>query len=57
MIASTDYVSSWKSKGLPAKTIKPPATSDKSLTPALSCYGTKTRVKFPRSKFHTLMVQ
>ena len=57
MIASTDYVSSWKSKGLPAETIKPPATSDKSLTPALSCCGTKTRVKFPRSKFHTLMAQ
>ena len=45
VIASTDYVSSWKSKGLSAKTIKPPATSDNSLTPALSYDGTKTRVK------------
>ena len=45
MIANTDYVSSWKSKGLSAETIKPPATSDNSLTPALSYYGTKTRVK------------
>ena len=45
MITSTDYVSSWKSKGLSAKTIKPPATSDNSLTPALSYDGTKTRVK------------
>ena len=46
VIASTDYVSSWKSKELPAETIKPPATSDNSLTPALSYYGTKTRVNF-----------
>ena len=29
--------------------IKPPTTSDKSLTPVLSYYGTKTRVKFYRS--------
>ena len=43
---NTAYVSSWKSKGLSAETIKPPATSDNSLTPALSYYGTKTRVKF-----------
>ena len=48
-IANTDYVSSWKSKGLSAETIKPPATSDNSLTPALSYYGTKTRVKFTGS--------
>ena len=27
VIANTDYVSSWKSKGLSAKTIKPPTTS------------------------------
>ena len=43
VIANTDYVSSWKSKGLSAETIKPPTTSDNSLTPALSYYGTKTR--------------
>ena len=49
MIANTDYVSSWKSKGLSAETIKPPTTSDNSLTPALSYYGTKTRVKFTGS--------
>ena len=49
MIASTDYVSSWKSKGLSAETIKPPSTSDNSLTPAVSYYGTKTRVKFTGS--------
>ena len=46
MIASTDYVSSWKYKGLSAETIKPPFTSDNSLTPAVSYYDTKTRVKF-----------
>ena len=46
MIANTDFVSSWKSKGLSAESIKPPTTSDNSLTPALSYYGTKTRVKF-----------
>ena len=46
VIANTDYVSSWKSKGLSAESIKPPTTSDNSLTPVLNYYGTKTRVKF-----------
>ena len=45
MIANTDYVSSWKFKGLSAETIKPPTTSDNSLTLTLGYYGTKTRVK------------
>ena len=45
VIANTDYVLSWKSKGLSAKTIKPPTTSENILTPAVSYYGTKTRVK------------
>ena len=36
VIASTDYVSSWKSKRLSAETIKAPTTSDNSLTPAVS---------------------
>ena len=49
MIADTDYVSSWKSKGLSAETIKPPTTSDNSLTPAVNYYGAKTRVKFTGS--------
>ena len=31
-------------QGLSAKNIKPPSTSDNSLTPALSSYGTETRV-------------
>ena len=39
MITNTDYVSSSKSKGLSAKSIEPPTTSDNSLTPALSYYG------------------
>ena len=49
MIANPDYVSSCKSKGLSAETIKPPSTFDNSLTPSLSYYGTKTRVKFTGS--------
>ena len=49
MITNTDYVSSWKSEGLSAESIKPPTTSDNSLTPPLSYYGTKTRVKFTGS--------
>ena len=38
-----------KSKGLAAESIKPPTTSYNSLTPELSYYGTKTRVKFTGS--------
>ena len=49
MINSTDYISSWKSKGLSAESIKPPTTSDNSLTPELNYYGTKTRLKFTGS--------
>ena len=46
MIANTDYVPSWKSKGLSTETIKPPEASDNSLTPELSYCGNRTRVKF-----------
>ena len=46
VIANTDYVSSWKSKGLSAVSIKPPTASDNSLTPVLNYYGTRIRVKF-----------
>ena len=49
MITKTDYISSWKSKGLSAEIIKSPTTSNNSLTPALNYYGTKTRVKFTGS--------
>ena len=49
VITNTDYVSSWKSKGLSAETIKPPTTSDNSLTPTLSYSGPKTKLKFTGS--------
>ena len=49
VITNTDYVSSWQSKGLSSESIKPSATSDNSLTPALNSYGTKKRVKFTGS--------
>ena len=32
-ITNTDYISSWRSKGSSAESIKPPTTSDNSLTP------------------------
>ena len=48
VITNSYYVSSWKSKGLSAKNIKPPTCVD-SLTPALSFYGTETRVKLTGS--------
>ena len=51
VITNTDYVSSWKSKGLSSESIKPPTTCDNSFTPALNYYGTKTRVKFTGSCF------
>ena len=37
------------SKGLSNESIKPPATSDTSLTPILNYYGTKTKVSFDMS--------
>ena len=49
LIINTDYVSSWKSKGLSAESIKPPRTSDNSLTPIVSYYGTKMRGTFTGS--------
>ena len=49
MITNTDYISSWKSKELSTESIKPPATSDNSLTSSLSYYGTKTRIKSTES--------
>ena len=41
IIANTKYISSWKSKGLSDETIKPPATSDKSLTAMIHYHGNK----------------
>ena len=42
-------VLSWKSIGFSDETIKPPTTLHNSLAPALSYYGTKTRMKFNES--------
>ena len=36
VITNTDYISSWKYKGLSSKSIKPPTTSDNSLSPLLN---------------------
>ena len=49
MITNTDYISSWKSKGLSSESFKAISASDNSLTPTLNYYGTKTRVKFTGS--------
>ena len=49
MITNTEYISSWKSKGLSNESIKPLTTSDNNLAPALSYCGTKTREKFTGS--------
>ena len=50
IINVADYVLSCQSKGLSAEAIKPPATSDSSLTAALSYYrASKIRVKFTGS--------
>ena len=43
MTANTLYISSWKSKRLSAETIKPPSTSDTSLTPLIDYVGNKIR--------------
>ena len=51
MIANSLYISSWKSKGLSAETIKPPSTSDNSLTPLIDYVGNKIRLKFSGSCF------
>ena len=56
VITNTNYASSWKSKGLSVETIKPPTTSDNSLSPELNYYGSKTTVKFTGSCLkHTKM--
>ena len=41
-----NYVLSWQSKGLSNESIKPPTTTNNSLTPELNYYGTKTKIKF-----------
>ena len=51
IINVTNYILSWKSKGLSDETIKSPTTSDNSLAPTINyCYNTdKTRVTFAGS--------
>ena len=49
VITNNDYVSSWKSKGLSYESIKQQTTSDNSLTPALSYYDNRLKVKFTGS--------
>ena len=46
---AADYVLSWQSKGLSDESIKPPTTTNNSLTPELNYYGTKTKIKFTES--------
>ena len=41
-----EYVSEWKSKGLPSESFKAISTSDNSLNPTLNYYGTKISVTF-----------
>ena len=45
-ISNTDYILSWKSKGLFDEIIKPPSACDNNLVLPLSYIGNKTRVKF-----------
>ena len=49
VVGVTDYVLSWQFKGLSNESIKPPTTTNNSLTPELNYYGTKIRVKFTGS--------
>ena len=48
-VTNTSYISSRKSKGLSAESIKPPRTSDNSLIPELNYIDYKIRVKFTGS--------
>ena len=45
-ITNTNYISSWKSKGLSAESIKPFPTSDNIPTPLIDYYNYKIKVKF-----------
>ena len=49
MVTNTNYMSSWKSKGLSAESIKPPTTSDNSLNPIINYYNYNIRLKFTGS--------
>ena len=56
VIGNTNMVSSWKSKGLSAETIKPPTTSDNILAPILSYSVTKTKLTFTGSCLKQLKI-
>ena len=43
VVDTVDYVLSWQSKGLCNESIKPPTTTNNSLTPKLCYYDTKTK--------------
>ena len=45
-ITNAKYICEWKCKGLSDESIKPPPTSDNSLTPLINYYGYNIRVKF-----------
>ena len=45
-VTNTNYISSWKSKGLSDESIKPFLTSDNSLTPLLVYYDYNIKLKF-----------
>ena len=49
IIANKKYISSWQSKGLSDKIVKPPATSDNSLTALIDYHGNKIRIQFTGS--------
>ena len=49
VVDAADYVLSWQSKGLSNESIKPPTTTNSSLTPELNYHGTKTKIKFTGS--------
>ena len=50
LITNTDYVSSWKSKGLSNRTIKPPIATDYKFNLQLNYFDTKTRLELYASK-------
>ena len=49
MITSTDYIPSWKSKGLSDESIIPPSSRNNFLSPSLNYLVSKIRIKFSGS--------
>ena len=49
VIADKKYISLWKPKRLSDESIKPPTTSDNSLTPLIDYRGNKIKIKFTGS--------